>query len=310
MNAATFEIALLQKFGGEPLTKRISLGPDGSVISDGGACIMSRGTATRFQYYDVQKLGEIIDQFGPDQAITLGTLRPDLPDTVEITTKRKLNGSGSNRLIARTKEYFQYRQREPALTLLDYDRKGMPGAVAERIKRLGGLEAALASIVPDITRTERLVRASTSAGLYREDTGDALPSSGGQHIFLKIRDGEDSERFLKVLHERCWLAGLGWKMVGAGGQLLDRSIVDRVVGTPERLVFEGPPVLVKPIAQDLRQRRPLAIAGGVLDSRTACPPSRCPNKRDCDNCVRRKTSGSIATPRRRASSSSPRKLKS
>ena len=55
---------------------------------------------------------------------------------------------------------------------------------------------------------------------------------------------------LKALHARCWLAGFGWMMVGAGGQLLERSIVDRVVGAPERLIFEGPPLVVPPLEQD------------------------------------------------------------
>lgn len=59
------------------------------------------------------------------------------------------------------------------------------------------------------------------------------------HVFILVQDGRDCERFLKTLHLRCWLAGFGWMMVGAGGQLLERSIVDRVVGSPERLGFEG-----------------------------------------------------------------------
>ena len=49
--------------------------------------------------------------------------------------------------------------------------------------------------------------------------------------------------------------GFGWYMVGAGGQLLERSIVDRMVGAPERLVFEGAPVLDPPLAQDQESRR-------------------------------------------------------
>ena len=53
-------------------------------------------------------------------------------------------------------------------------------------------------------------------------------------------------------------------MVGAGGQLLERSIVDRMVGTPERLAFEGGPILDPPLRQDKESRRPIAIA--------ACPP--------------------------------------
>jgi hypothetical protein len=86
-----------------------------------------------------------------------------------------------------------------------------------------------------------------------------------------IQDGSDCERFLKTLHARCWLAGLGWLTVGAGGQLLERSIVDRIVGSPERLVFEGPPVLDSPLAQDKASRRPTAIEGNAFDSITACP---------------------------------------
>lgn len=39
-------------------------------------------------------------------------------------------------------------------------------------------------------------------------------------------------------------------MVGAGGQLLERSIVDRMVSAPERLAFEGKPILEHPLAQD------------------------------------------------------------
>jgi hypothetical protein len=71
----------------------------------------------------------------------------------------------------------------------------------------------------------------TSSGLFRADTGEQLPGSGGQHIFVAVRDGDDIERFLKSLHERRWLAGFGRFIVGAGSQLLERSIIDRMVGT-------------------------------------------------------------------------------
>jgi hypothetical protein len=92
------------------------------------------------------------------------------------------------------------------------------------------------------------------------------------HLYVAVTDGTDIERFLGDLHARCWLAGLGWYMVGAAGQLLERSIVDRVVGTPERLVFEGPPVLDPPLVQDQASRRPMATAGGLLDTMAVSPP--------------------------------------
>ena len=61
-------------------------------------------------------------------------------------------------------------------------------------------------------------------------------------------------------------------MLGKAGQLLERSIVDRMVASPERLVFEGPPVLMPPVAQDAEARQPLVFDGEPLDTIAACPP--------------------------------------
>jgi hypothetical protein len=265
------QVTVIAKSGG-PLTKRILLAPDGSLSSDGSACVMSRGTAKRFIFADVERFATLIEHFRPDQAIALGGLRPDLPDEVLVTTKRKLNGGQESRVIARTSDYFVFQPGEPALALIDYDTKGMPLGVAERIEKLGGLLPALISVLPGLASAARVERRSTSAGLYRTDTGEKLTGSSGLHVFVSVQDGSDVERFLKVLHARCWLAGFGWLMVGVAGQLLERSIVDRVVGTPERLVFEGPPILCPPLDQDKTARRPFATEGEILDSICACPP--------------------------------------
>jgi hypothetical protein len=269
--SAPFEITVLRKAGNLPLTKSIALAPDGSPISDSSACTMAAGLAWRFAFDRIGKLAELIGDFGSDQALALGALRADLPPQVNVVTQRKLNGSMAPDTIARTSEFFVYRRGAPALALLDHDRKGMPTAVAERIERLGGLWPALVSVLPELADIARVERNSTSAGLYRADTGEQLPGSGGVHVFLAVHDGTDIERFLRTLHSRCWLAGLGWYMVSTAGQLLDRSIVDRVVGTPERLVFEGAPVLQPPLAQDRVSRQPVASAGGLLDTTAACP---------------------------------------
>jgi hypothetical protein len=99
-----------------------------------------------------------------------------------------------------------------------------------------------------------------------------MPGSDGLHVFVLMKDGADVERFLATLHARCYLAGFGWLMVGAGGQLLERTIVDRMVGAPERLVFGGAPVLEPPLAQDREGRRPIVTEGDVLDTVATCPP--------------------------------------
>src|SRR4051795_12017760 len=95
--------------------------------------------------------------------------------------------------------------------------------------------------------------------ISRSDTGEPMPGSEGQHIYVLVKDGADVERFLRMLHARLWLAGLGWYVVGKTGQLLERSLVDMMVYAAERLVFEGPPRLEKPLQQDMEARRPQAF---------------------------------------------------
>jgi hypothetical protein len=269
-----FELTIFAKSDG-PLTKRISLGPDGKVKSDGSACLMNSGIAYRARCSDLAAFAAIVGSIKQNEAIALGALRPDLPDRVEVRTKRKLdelNAAPQPGIIARTGDYMTYPGGQPVFALLDFDTKDMPREVAARLESLGGFWAALTCVVPALAKAGRVIRRSTSAGLFRTDTGETLPDSCGLHVFVPVLDGFDTERFLKNLHERCCLRGLGWKTIGAGGQLLERSIVDRMVSRPERLVFEGPPLLQPPLAQDIASRQPVATEGVLLDTAVTCPP--------------------------------------
>jgi hypothetical protein len=263
------ELTKFTKIGG-PLTKRISLAPDGALVSDGSACVMTHGTAERVRIAGMGKLAALIGKLRPNQAIALGALRAGLPDKVKVITERKLNDVALPNIIARTGSNIVYQG--PAFALLDYDMKGMSPDVAAKLKRLGGFWAALMTVVPALGDVARVTRRSTSSGLSRSDNGKKVPGSDGVHVYVAEKDGADSERFLRALHDRCWMAGLGWCMVSASGALLERSIVDRMVGGAERLVFEGGPILTPPLKQDKKSRLPVAIDGGVLDTVTACPP--------------------------------------
>jgi hypothetical protein len=258
------EIVTFTKHGG-PLTKRIHL-VDGKPVSDGSACVMGSGTAQRTRLSSMQAFADHIASRTSDQAIGLGRLREDLPDTVEITTKSRLNDAqqGTSKLISRTREYIDYLPGAPALLLVDVDTKGMPDEVRARIKARLGVTAALASVVPELGHCGCVVRRSTSTGLSNADTGEQYAGSEGLHIFALVADGADIPRALQVWHDRCWLAGFGWSMVGAAGAVLERSLVDRTVYAPERLVFEGAPVLDPPLVQDLASRTPRVREGGPL----------------------------------------------
>jgi hypothetical protein len=103
-----FEVTVVAKEGG-PLTKRISLAEDGSLKSDGSACVMSQGTARRFEFAHVRELAALIERLGSHEAIAGGRLRADLPAAVDVTTKRKLNGADRPGVIARAQDYIGYR---------------------------------------------------------------------------------------------------------------------------------------------------------------------------------------------------------
>jgi hypothetical protein len=102
----TFEIVLYRKNGG-PLTKTIKLNGAG-VVSDGSACFMARGTAQRI-FVDINQFADLIGVMESDQAISLGMLRPDCPDTVSVVTQRRLNGAASPDVITRTQKFIRYR---------------------------------------------------------------------------------------------------------------------------------------------------------------------------------------------------------
>jgi hypothetical protein len=98
-----------------------------------------------------------------------------------------------------------------------------------------------------------------------------IAGSGGAHHYLLVVDAGDVERFLRDLHELCWLNGFGWYVIGGAGQLLDRSLVDRMVGYGERLCFEGAPVIEPPLTQDPAQRVPVAVDGEAIDTLVVVP---------------------------------------
>lgn len=262
-------ITVFSKHGG-PLTKRISLDERGGISADGSACVMTAGSARSVAAPTAEALAAVIAGLGSDQALGLGTLAVGTP--AEITTKHRLNGHAAPGVIARTADSIVFRPGEAAWALLDYDTKGMPAAVRQKIDDLGGFEGAVAAVLPEIAATARVVRASTSAGLARADTGAPIAGSAGLHLYVLVRDGRDIPRFIKTLHQRAWLADLGWLMAGAGGQALERSLADRTVGAPERLVFEGAPILLPPLTQDAATRRPIANDGAALDTLAAMPP--------------------------------------
>lgn len=262
-------ITRARKAGKGLLCKRIALDPDGRPTSDGSPCRMWAGAATRVEITKgAFGLADLITDLDSSEALILGD---HVAEGAAIRLVKDREANPAQGRYGRTLSTFRFRPGEPAIVLLDFDRKGMPAAVADRLDAAGGFEAAIAELLPDLGTYARVIRSSTSAGIYNQDTEERFPASGGLHLYLLAQDGEDIPRFLRDLQARAWLAGFGWIMVAGRGALLTRSIVDITVGSPERLVFEGPPLVVAPLAQDEAERKPIAHDGELVDTWAACP---------------------------------------
>lgn len=267
--STTFRFAVFHKADG-PLSKSIQLDNRGRPRSNSDDCRMTDGVAQNYSANCLSEVASMISQLKSENALALGTIvgRSD-DDPVQITTKNREKNDDD--AIARTKENFEFAEGAPGLALVDFDQKGMPNEIREKIQRAGGPWEAICEAIPALASAGLLRRASTSAGLRNLDTGKALEGSGGEHIYVAVQDASDIPRATKVLHQRLWLSGLGWILLGKVGQKLERSIADQSVGSPERLVFEGPPVLVPPLGQCKRAREPVVHEGEVIDTRKVLP---------------------------------------
>jgi hypothetical protein len=203
------EITLLVSTGG-PLTKRIALNAAGEAVSSSDRCCLSSGYAYRVSVADADALARVFAGMTSEEALAMGELRDGLPDAVYVTTKSRLmNGTAATNIIARTATDIIYRN-APGFSFIDFDSKGMPGEVRNRLDQIGGVEAALYSILPELATTAQLKRASTSAGLYRTDTGQQFPGSGGIHLYLAVTN----PLTIRASCERCTSAAGSQGMAG------------------------------------------------------------------------------------------------
>jgi hypothetical protein len=246
--------------------KRFFLDDDGQLQKQANG-LFSKGYVKVQNASCAQELATLAQSLTPQDAFCLGQPRGANIFSAAPVATRQTQQALANRsvpILSRTKDDFSFGLGEGWL-LLDYDTRGLPEAVSSRIERLGGILNALRYVWPELDNGDFVVRPSSSAGVHV--VGEPAPKISGFHMFVRLKRAADIPQALKALHSRCWLHGLGYHMISKSGQLLDRSIVDITVGSPERLIFTAPPLLGEGIA---RERQYAAVQQGVA---LACPPA-------------------------------------
>jgi hypothetical protein len=264
------ELTKFVKSGHEAvLTKVGSVDASGKIKMDGSECRMSSGNAYRLTVPSAHALATAINSLGSNVAIAIGALKDGVSEGARVVTKHHLPVTEQADVIARTKDFVIFPKYKAGYILLDVDTKGVPQHVRDRVAALGGAWPAIVDAVPKLAGAERVIRKSSSSGISNPATGETRDSDG-EHIYVLISDATAIPDTLQRTHDRLWLAGLGWYVVGAAGQMLERSLVDTAVGSPERLIFEGPVILADPLVQSPRPAT--AFEGRVVDNVNAVLP--------------------------------------
>lgn len=133
------------------------------------------------------------------------------------------------------------------LCCIDYDGSKEGDLTPEQVITI------LDGVMPGFGSVTKVVKYSSSAWIYNGD-GSLLSKSNGFHIYFLVNHPDKIATIFKGasawLHKRLWLAGFGWIKNSApknrettAVRQMERTLYDNAVFSPERIVFEAPPIL-------------------------------------------------------------------
>ena len=174
----------------------------------------------------------------------------------EILRRERDGEESKQHLISRSKDCFSYVGGE-GFILLDYDPN-------EDYTQNGGeplckeyLLNALFEVLPELKNAPMFWKTSSSSNISsrsKDADGNSVSTQhraiSGQHIFIAVEDTLDISRIVDIFYKRLWLNGHGYIFIDKTGRMHDRSIIDKVVNSPEREIFLKAEC-VAPVYQDI-----------------------------------------------------------
>lgn len=254
------EISIITARYPKRLSKRYDLNADGTLKKTPGGNLQ-RGDIDIRRVETLPDLAAILTTLSPAQALTFGT--PKNRARLLITKREHETYSSPHLATPRTKNNFGWGT-GAGVMMLDYD----PDPGTEPLAR-DALVSALRAAVPALADLEMLWFPSASSCLYAGER--EVRGVRGQRVYIMVASARDIPRAGKVLAQRLWMAGFGSIALNARGSMLQRTLVDTLVWSPERLDFAGG----SECGPGLEQRRgePVLIPGAekVLDTELALP---------------------------------------
>lgn len=212
------------------LTKSIRITKEGVLKKNSSQCRLSEGEAKTVKL-SFEKIPDFLQRLTSNQAISLGISQKA---NTKICSKKQKESLATGEYITRSLENYFFGQDIPGMLLLDCDGNEMtPQEVLETLEGL----------IPELSCAAKIITPSASANIYRKSTGEKVSDNNNAHIYLPVDDAAEIPRLGKTIFERLILAGYGRVEFSRDGKILIRTLIDKAVFSPERLVFEAPAIL-------------------------------------------------------------------
>lgn len=252
-----------------PLTKVMRLDPGTKeLVKDSTNCWMASGTIDQVSILSPAGFAKFLRSVDRNQAMVAGTSQHSKAKIVTKKQLKKTKPQNGQNLISRTKDCIKASD-GPGIILFDLD-KSRPGSIGSEAALKAYSPQKLIDIIaqfhPEIAKAARVSTPSTSACIYDAEDNELRGEGTGSHIYLFVEKATDIPRYLSVVGKHLFLDGLGRIEFSRAGSLLQRTLVDLVVGSPERLDFIAGAVCEDGLIQKLPE--PVVHNGEMLDTST------------------------------------------
>jgi hypothetical protein len=230
------------------LCKEISIDSNGSIAKAANGVLFDGQVETiEVSLPDLKLL--FTNGLSSSQALCNGTRKQEYSEISNITVKSQVVLGQS---IARTTDFFEH-SKLPAFLVLDCDVKDF--TILEN-------HSNLVKMMPEFKDIGMLFVSSSSSGIYKTDEQPPEDRKSSCHIYIILERGTCIPAIGKLIEYRAWTHGFGYIKLSSTGAMLKRHLFDDAVYSPERLIYEAPPILGEGVSQ--LPREIVHVQGGMF----------------------------------------------
>jgi hypothetical protein len=226
----TVSFTVVTRTDGRPVSKIISPDGQGGITKQASANI-SQGTMKRVAI-PFKDFGPFIRSMKNNQGIVHGVPVNHGGDDYQEFDFGLVGQENPPSRLSRSQKYLAYPTDTAFICMFDHDPKPEQNPISPE-----DFIEAICKEVPDFANCPTWHTPSTSSCIYDLNGKELSGQGSGFHLYFPFSDPTALPSFVAILFRRLWLGGHGYILVTRSGAMLERTIFDAAVFSPERLDF-------------------------------------------------------------------------